>query len=124
MTSTTSGSNAQLIVTFTGNNVFPNSNPFEYTSDSEKAAPIECLCVVSGSGITITSSTSYTTANCTRHIVSGLPPTISVRIDASNGQYLACYFPGFIVPSNGNGGTMYANFYRDPMNFFKAQSIP
>jgi hypothetical protein len=35
MTSTTFGSSTQLVVSFTGNNVFPNSqNPFKYTTQS------------------------------------------------------------------------------------------
>jgi len=75
-------------------------------------------------GISISAGTSYTDATCTRYIV-GLLPTITVRIAANTGQYLACYFPGFIVPSyTGGGGTMYANFYREPMHFFKPNNVP
>jgi hypothetical protein len=44
-------------------------------------------------------------------------------MDAATGQTMMCFFPGFRVPTNGYGGTMYANFYLEPMNHFKI-SIP
>lgn len=55
MTSTTPGSNAELIISFTGNNRFgdQNVNYFSYTSDSESAARIECQCIVSNSDISM-----------------------------------------------------------------------
>lgn len=126
LTTSTPGNNAQLVVSFTGNNVFPNTNnPFGYTTTSETAAPIECLCVSSGSGISINSGTSYTAANCTRYAISGFPAFLTVRINANAGGYLACYFPGFNTPtSSGNGGTMYVNFYSDPMGHFKLNPLP
>jgi hypothetical protein len=102
-------SNAELIITLTGNVL---NNPFTYTSSSESAARIECLCVVSNSAISISAGTSYTVATCTRYIISGMPTSIGVKINANNGQYMACYFPGFTVGSWGNGWTMYGNFYR------------
>jgi hypothetical protein len=123
MTSTSAGSSAQLVVSFTGNNIFPNTNtnnPFGYTTQSESAAYIECLCVVSNSAITISAGTSYTAANCTRYAISGYPAFLTVRVNANAGQYLACYFPGFSTPTtSSNGWYSYVNFYSDRMNHFK-----
>lgn len=80
---------------------------------------------MSGSSITISAGTSYTAANCTRYVMSGYSPFITVRINANTNQYLACYFPGFTIPSSSsNGWTLYANFYRNSMNHFKYHGLP
>lgn len=80
--------------------------------------------MVSGSGITISAGTDYSSAspaNCTRYSIAGFPPFLTVRVNANAGQYLACYFPGFRNPSS---GTLYANFYRDTANHFKYHGLP
>lgn len=126
MISNSAGSSAQLVISFTGNNAFTNNNLFKYTDSTEGAAYIECLCVVSSSAITISAGTSYTAANCTRYawVGSGYKPFITVRVDASAGQYLACYFPGFNNPNSVGGSTMTVNFYRDIQNHFKYWQLP
>lgn len=125
MTSTNWYTSGQLVVSFTNDNGFTNGNPFPYTPHTEKAAYIECLCVVSSSAITITSTTSYTAANCTRYVMSGYSPFLTVRINANSGQNLMCFFPGFKLPSSSNGNwNLVSNFYRDPMNHFKYWSLP
>lgn len=126
MTSTSPGDNAQLIISFTGNNIFPNSNnPFPYTTTSQRAAPIDCLCVVSNSAISIAANTGYTNGNCTRYNIAGYPPFLTVRVTANVNQYLACYFPGFNTPtSHTNGWTMNVNFYSDSMNHFRVNNLP
>jgi hypothetical protein len=125
MTSTTAGSSTQLVVSFTGNTI--GQNPFTYTGNSDAAAPIECLCVVSNSAFSIGPSTSYTNGNCTRYIMSGFPAFLTVRINANAGQNLLCYFPGFRTPNgwSSNGGDwMYVNFYADRQNHFKTHALP
>lgn len=125
MTNTISGSSTQLVVSFSGNTAFPNSNnPFGYTTQSESAAYIDCLCKVSTGAISITAGMSYTVANCTRYVMSGYAPFLTVRIDASVGNYLICYFPGFNTPTSNNGNPLYLNFFADTQNHFKYYSLP
>lgn len=125
MTSTTWQTSGQLLVSFTGDNGFANGNPFPYTPHTEPAAYIECLCVVSSSTISINSGTSYTAANCTRYVMSGYAPFLTVRINANVGQNLMCFFPGFKLPSSSSSNwRLYSNFYRDPMNHFKYWGLP
>ncbi len=127
MTSSTVGSHAELVVVFdsNGNNHFSNSNPFPYTDYTESAASIECMCINSGSSLTITSTLSYQNANCTRYIISGMDPFLAVRHDVSAGQYLRCYFPGFNTPTSSSYGTsLSVSFYWNPMHFFNKHSIP
>jgi hypothetical protein len=124
-TTASSGSSAQLVISFSGDSiVFSAGNPFPYATTSESAAYVECLCVVSSSTITISAGTSYTAANCTRYIPTGYPPFLTVRVTASVGQYLSCYFPGFKNPTSSNNGLLTANFYRDTMNHFKFYGLP
>jgi hypothetical protein len=125
MTSTT-GSSSQLVVSFTGNNVFPNNqNPFGYTTQSESAAYIDCLCKTGNAAFGVSTTTVYTAANCTRYIINGYPAFLTVRIDANVGDYMRCYIPGFFTPtSSGNGNTMYVNFYTDTQNHFKYNNLP
>ena len=124
MTNTNWYSSGQLVVSFTGDNGFTNNNPFPYTTYTESAAYIECLCVVSNSAISISAGTSYTAANCTRYIISGFPPFLTVRINANAGQNLMCFFPGFKLPNSASSWTLYSNFYKDPMNHFKYWGLP
>jgi hypothetical protein len=95
-----------------GNTNYPSNNPFP------------CNCAVSASSFSFTASSSYVPGNCTRHIFSGMDPFISVRLDAPTNSYIACFFPGFLVPSSGGGSSIYVNFYWNPMHFFNAQSLP
>lgn len=128
MTNTAAGSSNQLLISFTGNTAFQGSsqNPFAYTGNTDAAAAIECLCVVSNS-FSIGPSTTYTAGNCTRYILSGYPAFLTVRINANAGQSLLCYFPGFKTPTgwSSNGGDWtYLNFYADRQNHFKYNSLP
>jgi len=124
MNSRTAGDNAQIVISLTGNNVFPNGNPFKYTDPTESAARIECTAVVSAAVITISASTIYINPECTRYIRPGYPPYITVRINAAVNSWVVVYFPGFITPTNGHGSTMTVNVFRDTMNFQKYNTLP
>ena len=50
-------------------------------------------------------------------------PFISVRYNAPAGSNLACFFPGFRVPSS-SSTTIYAKFHWNPMHHFKNGNNP
>jgi len=131
MLSTTQADNAQLIISFTGNQNYDSppsgkfsSGPFQWTRSGEEAAPIDCLCVVSGAYVNINHTTSYSPANCTRYMISGFPPFLGIRVQANAGQFLKCFIPGFKMPSSSGGDRIYLNFYTDNLNHFKYHGIP
>lgn len=124
MTSTTNGAHAELLIELAGNTHYP-TNPFPYTDSSESSAYVECLCVSSASAFTVSYSTSYTPGNCTRHLISGHNPLITVRYNSNAGTSLRCYFPGFIVPDSSAYGTqVIVNFYWNPMHIFNKPAVP
>ena len=129
MTSFTDGAHGELLFQFdgNGNTNYPGSpaNPFPYTPSSQPAAYIECLCATAAGSFSITYSTAYVAANCTRYLISGMLPFVGVRLNAPVGNSLRCFFPGYRTPSwNGNPQQISVSFFWNKNHYFINQNLP
>jgi hypothetical protein len=75
-------------------------------------------------GFNVAATSVYTQANCTRQIISGMDPFITVRYAVNAGQSLRCYFPGFVNPTEGYGSSISVSFHVSNTHHYKNQNLP